>query len=155
MILSLKDLSSWRDSIPDNQVLVVTNGCFDILHVGHLEYLEKAKSLGDYLLVGINGDESIRLLKGDSRPINRDLNRARIVSSLKFVDATCVFPEKTATNFLLAAEPNIYVKGGDYTLDSLNKEERQALSAVDSKIIILPYLEGFSTTEMLKRIIKL
>lgn len=153
MILDLGTLPSWRNSVPPGKTLVVTNGCFDILHLGHIDYLEKAKSFGDYLLVGINGDESVRLLKGDSRPINSERSRARLIGALKSVDAVCIFSGKLASDFLLAAEPDVYAKGGDYTPETLNKEEKAIIDIFQSEIQIIPFLKGFSTTSTLNKII--
>ena len=105
----------------------MTNGCFDLLHVGHVTYLEAARNLGDCLLVGVNGDAGVRELKGTGRPINVEQDRAAVLAALQSVDALSIFPEATATRFLRLAEPDIYVKGGDYTLETLNQEERRAV----------------------------
>src|SRR5512139_4063214 len=96
--------------------LVVTNGCFDVLHLGHVTYLETARSQGDALLVGVNSDEAVRQLKGPGRPVTPETDRAAVLAALESVDGVCIFAESTATRFLAAAQPDIYVKGGDYTL---------------------------------------
>jgi glycerol-3-phosphate cytidylyltransferase len=153
VILRLDELSSWRSSLASDRLLVVTNGCFDILHLGHLDYLEKSKSLGFYLLVGVNGDESVRQLKGPSRPINTEFSRAKLIDGLKPVDAVCIFPEKLASNFLSVARPDIYVKGGDYTPETLDKEEKSVIDSCGAKITIIPFLKGFSTTQTLNKIL--
>ncbi len=153
MLIDLEYLADWRASIPPDSTLVVTNGCFDILHLGHIDYLQKAKKLGHHLLVGINGDDSVRQLKGDSRPINSEVNRAKLVDALKSVDAVCIFKEKLASNFLRIADPDVYAKGGDYTPETLNKEEKAVIDTCRSKIVIIPFLRGFSTTETLSKII--
>ena len=95
--------------------LVVTNGCFDILHLGHVTYLENARNHGDALLLGVNGDIAVTGLKGPGRPVNSETDRAAVLAALQSVDAVCIFTDKTATKFLAAAQPDIYVKGGDYT----------------------------------------
>src|SRR5205823_9515346 len=104
--------------------LAFTNGCFDLLHVGHVRYLAAARALGDALLVAINGDESVRALKGEGRPLNREADRAEMVAALACVDHVVIFPEQRATILLEKVRPAIYVKGGDYTADSLHIEER-------------------------------
>ena len=100
--------------------IVATNGCFDLLHVGHLRYLNAARALGDALIVGINGDQSVRELKGAGRPINSENDRAEIVAALSCVDLATIFPEMRAARFLELAAPDVYVKGGDYNQESLN-----------------------------------
>ena len=99
--------------------LAVTNGCFDLLHTGHVLYLQDARAEADVLLVGLNGDASVRELKGPSRPINPALDQAALLAALGFVDGVCVFEDKRATQFLQLAQPDVYVKGGDYTLETL------------------------------------
>ena len=135
--------------------LVVTNGCFDLLHVGHVTYLETARHQGDALLVGLNGDESVRHLKGADRPIAPEDDRAAVLSALESVDGVCIFAEPAATRFLAAAQPDVYVKGGDYTLETLNQEERQAVERAGGRIVIIPFVPGKSTTAMLKKIMRL
>jgi D-glycero-beta-D-manno-heptose 1-phosphate adenylyltransferase len=134
---------------------VVTNGCFDLLHPGHVTYLENARNLGDALLVGLNGDEAVRKLKGEGRPINDEQDRAAVLAALESVTGVCIFAEPTATRFLAQAQPDIYVKGGDYTLDTLNKDERREVEKAEGKIVIIPFVRGKSTTAMLAKIAKL
>jgi rfaE bifunctional protein nucleotidyltransferase chain/domain len=129
---------------------VATNGCFDLLHLGHVTYLQAARNQGDALLVGVNGDASIRQLKGPGRPVNAAHDRAAVLAALQSVDAVCIFNELNATRFLSAAQPDIYVKGGDYTLDTLNQEERRLLERAGGKIVIIPAVPGKSTTNLLK-----
>jgi len=155
-IVSWKELPEWRQKLRDSgKKLVVTNGCFDLLHLGHVTYLETARNQGEALLVGVNGDEGVRQLKGPDRPINEETERAAVLAALESVDGVCVFPEKTATEFLAAARPDIYVKGGDYTLDTLNKDERRTVENAGGKIIIIPFVPGKSTTALLKKISRL
>lgn len=134
---------------------MVTNGCFDILHPGHVTYLEAARNLGDALLVGLNTDAAVRQLKGPDRPVNPENDRATVLAALESVSGVCLFTEKTAMRFLAAAEPDIYVKGGDYTLDTLNQEERRTVEAAGGKIVILPVVPGKSTTALLQKIARL
>jgi len=100
--------------------LVATNGCFDLLHVGHVRYLQAARGLGDALVIGLNGDHSVRELKGSGRPINNERDRAEVLAGLECVDFVTIFPEVRATQFILAAQPAIYAKVGDYTSETLN-----------------------------------
>jgi rfaE bifunctional protein nucleotidyltransferase chain/domain len=146
-------LPEWRAAIrASGKRLVVTNGCFDLLHVGHVTYLETARQQGDALLVGVNGDEGVRQLKGPNRPVNPEHDRAAVLAGLESVDGVCIFAESTATRFLAAARPDIYVKGGDYTLETLDKEERRTVERAGGKIVIVPCVPGKSTTALLKKI---
>ncbi len=132
--------------------LVFTNGCFDLLHVGHVRYLQAARALGDALLVAINGDESVRTLKGESRPLNHAEDRAEVIAALECVDHVVIFPEVRATQLLELVRPAIYVKGGDYTADSLHTEERAMLERIGTEIRILPFEAGHSTSGLLEKI---
>ena len=132
--------------------VVATNGCFDILHVGHVRYLAAARKLGDVLVVGLNGDDSVRQLKGERRPVNRQWDRAEVLTALESVDYVTIFPEKRATNFLRAAQPAVYAKGGDYTADTLDPDERAVLDKFGARIEIIPFEKGYSTSELLTRI---
>ena len=149
-------LPAWRDAMrAGGKKLVVTNGCFDLLHLGHVSYLESARNLGDALLVGINGDAGTRQLKGPGRPVNAEADRAAVLAALASVDGVCIFADKSATKFLSAARPDIYVKGGDYTLDTLNQEERRVVESAGGKIVIFPLVPGKSTTALLEKISRL
>jgi|SRR4029453_18006690 D-glycero-beta-D-manno-heptose 1-phosphate adenylyltransferase len=132
--------------------LVATNGCFDLLHVGHVRYLQAARGLGDVLAVGLNGDRSVRELKGTGRPINNEGDRAEALAALECVDFIAIFPEMRATKFILAARPTIYAKGGDYTSEILNAEERTALQEVGAEIRIIPLEKGYSTSLLLEQL---
>ena len=134
--------------------LVATNGCFDLLHVGHVRYLQAARGLGDVLAVGLNGDRSVRELKGNGRPINNEEDRAEVLAALECVDLVAIFPEIRATEFILAAQPAIYAKGGDYTSETLNAEERAALQEVGAEIRIIPFEKGYSTSLLLEQLRK-
>jgi rfaE bifunctional protein nucleotidyltransferase chain/domain len=131
--------------------LVATNGCFDLLHVGHVRYLKTARTLGDVLVVGLNGDESVRALKGPGRPINKAADRAEVLSALESVDLVTIFPETRATTFIQAVEPDIYIKGGDYRVETLNEDERALLEKIGARIEIVPFLEGYSTSRLLAK----
>jgi D-glycero-beta-D-manno-heptose 1-phosphate adenylyltransferase len=155
-LLAWENVSAWRAALrARRQKLVVTNGCFDILHLGHVTYLESARNLGDALLVGINADASVRDLKGPNRPVNSETDRASVLAALACVEGVCIFAEKTATRFLALVQPDIYVKGGDYTLDILNQDERRTVEQAGGKIIILPIVPGKSTTALLQKISRL
>jgi rfaE bifunctional protein nucleotidyltransferase chain/domain len=131
--------------------LVFTNGCFDLLHAGHVRYLGAARALGDALLVAVNGDESVRALKGIGRPVNRAEDRAEVLAALESVDYVVVFPEVRATSLLETVRPAIYVKGGDYSADSLDSEERSALEKMGAEIRIVPFEAGYSTSGLLEK----
>lgn len=155
-IIPWDKLPEWRATFrTTGGKLVVTNGCFDLLHLGHVTYLETARNLGDALLVGLNSDEAARQLKGPGRPVNSERDRAAVLAALASVAGVCIFAEKTATKFLAAAQPDIYVKGGDYTLDTLNQEERQTVEQTGGQIVIIPVVPGKSTTALLRKISRL
>jgi len=134
--------------------LVATNGCFDLLHVGHVRYLQAARALGDLLAVGLNGDRSVRELKGNGRPITAESDRAEVVAALQCVDLVTIFPQTRATQFIAAIKPAIYVKGGDYSSETLDEEERAVLKEVGAEIRIIPFESGYSTSRLLKQICK-
>jgi len=151
-----KNLTSWRSQQrAAGRKVVVTNGCFDLLHLGHVTYLDSARKLGDVLLVGLNSDASVRELKGADRPINTAADRAEILAALQSVDAVCVFDERSAKNFLTAACPDIYVKGGDYSVATMNQQERMVVEQGGGLIRILPIVPGRSTTALMAKIAKL
>lgn len=136
----------------DGKKIVATNGCFDLLHVGHVRYLEAARALGDVLVVGLNGDQSVQELKGAGRPINNEKDRAEILAALESVDLVAIFPELRATRFIESVSPDVYVKGGDYNSETLNAEESGALQGVGSRIIIIPFEKGYSTSSLIKKL---
>jgi rfaE bifunctional protein nucleotidyltransferase chain/domain len=149
-------LPEWRKRFrASGKKLVVTNGCFDILHAGHVAYLETARNFGDALLLGINGDDATRQLKGPNRPVNSQDDRAAVLAALESVSAVCIFSDATATCFLERAQPDIYVNGGDYTLETLNQDERHAVEAAAGKINLVPFVPGKSTTAILEKISRL
>lgn len=132
--------------------LVITNGCFDLLHLGHVRYLQAARALGDVLAVGLNGDQSVRELKGADRPINNERDRAEVLAALEDVDFVAIFPEVRATRFLETVAPEIYVKGGDYTPDTLNAEERAIMEKIGTEIRFIPFEPGYSTSRIIERL---
>lgn len=155
-IVPWEKLPEWRNAFrAGGRTLVVTNGCFDILHPGHVTYLEAARNLGDALLVGVNGDDATRQLKGPGRPVNSENDRAIVLAALESVAGVCIFTEKTATRFLERAQPDLYAKGGDYTLETLNQDERRAVETAGGVIKIIPFVPGKSTTAILEKISRL
>ena len=155
-IIAWDQLPAWRAAVrASGKRLVATNGCFDLLHLGHVTYLETARHEGDALLVGVNGDAAVRELKGPDRPVNPEQDRAAVLAALESVTGVCIFAERTATRFLAAARPDVYVKGGDYTLATLNQEERRTVEQAGGKIVIIPFVPGKSTTALLKQIMRL
>ncbi len=152
-ILRLEDLAGWRTAMrAAGKRVVATNGCFDLLHAGHVTYLEAARNLGDALLVGLNGDASVRALKGTGRPLNPAHDRATVLAALEAVDAVCVFPEVDAMSFLRTAKPDIYAKGGDYTIDTINQEERCLVESWGGRVAVVGGVPGRSTTSLVERI---
>lgn len=147
LIHTPEELSKLKEKL--NGSLVATNGCFDILHVGHIRYLQKARAQGDYLIVGVNSDESVKKLKGPKRPINKQEDRAEILNALKCVDYTFIFGGQTADEFLHLAKPNIYVKGGDYDLEKL--PEKKTLEEINCTVIFVKFESGYSSTAVIER----
>jgi rfaE bifunctional protein nucleotidyltransferase chain/domain len=131
--------------------LVFTNGVFDLLHVGHVRYLQHARSLGDALVVAVNGDAGVRELKGPARPINGEEDRAEVLAALECVNYVTIFHSTRVTDLVAAIRPQAYAKGGDYTVESLNPEERAALQAAGSEIHILTLVPGKSTTAIIEK----
>jgi rfaE bifunctional protein nucleotidyltransferase chain/domain len=132
--------------------VVLTNGCFDVLHAGHLYFLQQACQGGDALFVAINSDASVQALKGPLRPVQSELERACALAALACTTAVFIFQEPRLVAEILALRPDRYVKAGDYTVDTLDRGEREALEQVGTDIQILPFLPGFSTTNLIRRI---
>jgi D-glycero-beta-D-manno-heptose 1-phosphate adenylyltransferase len=155
-VIPWERLKEWRQGLRGRGVkLVATNGCFDLLHLGHVTYLEAARTNGDALLVGVNSDQAVRELKGADRPVTPEHDRALVLAALASVDAVCVFPGRTAEAFLSMAQPDVYVKGGDYTLDKLNQDERRIVEQAGGKVLVAPHVRGKSTTAVLEKIARL
>lgn len=133
------------------QKLVLTNGCFDLLHAGHVRYLQAARALGDALAVAVNGDDSVRALKGPQRPVNDEHDRAEVLAALACVDFVTIFHEPRLTDVIAKVKPHVYAKGGDYTVESLDPDELRALGDAGAEVRILPLVEGRSTSAMLGR----
>ncbi len=152
-ILKLADAVSWRNQLRrEGKQLVITNGCFDLLHRGHAAYLRESRDLGDALLVLVNSDASVRALKGPSRPVVDEYSRAYLLCSLRCVDAAVIFDGARCAAELAALAPDLYVKGGDYTVEKLDPEERGALLEAGTRIVFKPFVPGFSTTRMIEKI---
>ena len=155
-ILSLDALPGWRGALRvQGNRLAVTNGCFDILHAGHVTYLDAARQQGDTLLVGLNSDVSVRQLKGENRPVNSEGDRAAVLAALQAVDAVCIFPDLRATRFLALAQPDIYVKGGDFAVEDLPREERDIVTAIGGRIVTIGFVPGKSSTALARKILSL
>ena len=150
---SLSSAVAWRgQQRAAGRRVVLTNGVFDLLHTGHLYYLKKAREQADALMIALNADASVRALKGPSRPVQSEEQRAYALGALACVDAIVVFREPRLTAEIRALQPDVYCKAGDYTLEKLNPEERGALTDVRAQIEFLPFLPGFSTTDLIARI---
>ena len=149
MLIDRKNILNLRGQLKDKKI-VFTNGCFDIIHVGHVRYLTTAKNFGDVLIVGLNTDESVRKLKGATRPINNQDDRAEVLLGLKAVDHVIFFGEDTAENLIAELKPDIYVKGGDYTLDTL--PEAKIVQAYGGRVEIVTLVAGKSTTNIIEKI---
>tara|TARA_X000000368_G_scaffold356010_1_gene297899 strand:- start:360 stop:824 length:465 start_codon:yes stop_codon:yes gene_type:complete len=149
----LKDNIDFLNSLRvDGKKIVFTNGCFDIIHVGHIRYLSKAKELGDILIVGLNSDESVKKLKGDNRPINSFEDRAILLSSLRFVDSVIMFKEQTPDNLIKQIVPDILVKGGDYKLEDI--VGYQTVIENGGQVKTLSFYDGYSSSNYINKIKK-
>lgn len=153
MKFQLKDNINFLKKIrEDNKKIVFTNGCFDILHVGHVRYLSKAKKLGNILIVGLNSDQSVKKLKGDNRPINIFEDRAMLLSSLRFVDLVIMFEEKTPENLIKKIKPDILVKGGDYDIKDIVGYKTVIENGGEVKV--LGFQDGYSSSNYINKIKK-
>ncbi|MBQ0130520.1 MAG: D-glycero-beta-D-manno-heptose 1-phosphate adenylyltransferase [bacterium] len=140
-------LAEWRSA---GETIVFTNGCFDILHRGHVEYLAQAADLGDKLIIGLNTDASVKRLKGESRPVNDEKSRALLLSALQFVDAVVFFDEDTPYELIKQVQPDILVKGNDYKPEEIVGYD--IVTAKGGKVLTIDLVEGFSTTNIIKRL---
>lgn len=151
-IFDLEALIAYREAAAvEKRSIVLTNGCFDLLHRGHASYLAQSASLGDLLVVAVNSDASVRALKGPARPCNSETDRAYLLAALRCVDAVFIFPGPRLDAEIRRLRPDVYTKAGDYTVDTLDPEERRALKDVGTEIHILPFLQGHSTTSLIER----
>ncbi|HJR07397.1 MAG TPA: D-glycero-beta-D-manno-heptose 1-phosphate adenylyltransferase [Pyrinomonadaceae bacterium] len=152
-ILSPEEACAVRERLrADGRRLVFTNGCFDILHVGHVRYLQAARSLGDALLVAINSDAAVRALKGDSRPVMNEGERAEMLAALGAVSYVTIFDALSPRMLIAQLLPDVLVKGGDYGLDEIHG--REEVEAAGGRVLALPFIEGASTTDIIERIRK-
>ncbi|MDR2778873.1 MAG: adenylyltransferase/cytidyltransferase family protein [Puniceicoccales bacterium] len=149
-LFTFSDACTIREKLRvDKQKVVLTNGCFDVLHVGHVFSLESAKQFGDSLWVALNADVSVKALKGDTRPIFTEKMRAYMLSAMSVVDGIFIFNGNRLNNEILEFRPDIYVKSGDYTIDKLDHSEREALQIIGATVHFLPFIEGFSSTSII------
>ena len=153
---------AWRAG---GRTLVFTNGVFDLLHLGHVRYLQEARSLGDVLVVGLNSDASVRRLKGPSRPLVPQAERAELLAALECVDHVVIFDTDTAEDLVASLQPEVYVKGGDYArpaaeaataspLPAKPLPEAEVVRSYGGRVVLVPYLKGYSTTELIERILR-
>jgi rfaE bifunctional protein nucleotidyltransferase chain/domain len=153
-ILSIDELRAERARLRAvGSRLVFTNGCFDILHVGHVRYLSAARSLGDVLLVAINSDRAVRELKGDARPVMNEAERAEMLAALRAVDYVTVFDDLSPRSLIAEVLPDVLVKGGDYALDEIHG--REEVEAAGGRVFSLPFVQGASTSGIIERLKKL
>ena len=151
-VLSLEELVPIRERLKaEGKTTVLTNGHFDVLHVGHVDCLQRAKALGDVLIVGLNSDASTRFLKGQKRPIVPQEERAQLLAALQCVDYVIIFEERTAERLLAALKPEVYVKGGDWAVEDL--PEAKVISESGIRAEILPHMPGRSTTDIIETIL--
>ena len=149
-LLTLEEFLEIRKQLKaEGKKLVFTNGCFDIIHRGHVDYLNRAKALGDYLVVALNSDESVRKLKGEGRPINKLEDRAFVIANLKAVDFVVSFDEDTPFEIISAIIPDVLVKGGDWSIENI--VGRDVVEANGGKVYSLPYVENYSTTNIINK----
>lgn len=132
--------------------IVWTNGCFDLLHAGHIRYLRQAKELGDLLIVGLNSDRSVAQWKSPDRPFVPQEYRLEVLAAIRYVDYVVVFDERSPVRLLRLLQPDVYVKGGDYTIDTIDQTERRVVEAYGGSIVILPKVEGLSTSDLARRV---
>lgn len=130
--------------------IVFTNGCFDILHVGHVDYLSKARRLGDVLVIGLNSDRSVKSLKGSGRPINNERDRAKVLSALAFVDYVCIFTEPTPERLIKTLKPDVLVKGGDWKVADIVGGD--FVKSLGGRVKNIPFVKGYSTTSLISKI---
>ena len=150
-ILNRKNISEFVDKLHKaGKTVVTTNGCFDILHVGHVRYLQKSKSFADYLIVLLNSDKSVKSIKGDDRPINNEMDRAEILVALNCVDFVVLFDDDSPTKLLDEIKPDVYTKGADYTMETL--PERDIMIKNGTKVEFIDFVQGKSTTNIINKI---
>ncbi len=153
MLVEQKDIENLIKTLKkQGKTIVTTNGCFDILHAGHVRYLEQAKKFGDVLVVALNSDKSVKKIKGENRPINNENDRAEVLSALRSVDYVVLFDEESPINLLLKIKPDVHTKGADYTVETL-PEAKDIINA-GGRIEFISFVEGKSTTSIIERMTK-
>ena len=145
-----KDFFERQADALHRQKIVFTNGCFDVLHYGHVHYLAQARQLGDLLVVGLNSDASVRRLKGESRPVNPEQARAFVLAALEMVDYVCLFEEDTPYDLIAAVKPDVLVKGGDYAVDNIVGSD--IVKGRNGDVVVLPFVEGFSSSSIIEKL---
>ncbi|MBR6333000.1 MAG: D-glycero-beta-D-manno-heptose 1-phosphate adenylyltransferase [Bacteroidales bacterium] len=145
-----KDFFERQADALHRQKIVFTNGCFDVLHYGHVHYLAQARQLGDLLVVGLNSDASVRRLKGESRPVNPEQARAFVLAALEMVDYVCLFEEDTPYELIAAVKPDVLVKGGDYAVDNIVGSD--IVKGRNGEVVVLPFVEGFSSSSIIEKL---
>lgn len=147
---SLPDLPQVLEALrTQNTRVVLTNGCFDLLHIGHVRYLQAAKRMGTHLIIGVNTDRSVKALKGPSRPLNSEMDRAEVLAALACTDFVTLFDQDTADALISTLQPDLYIKAGDYTLETL--PERNTLIQLGIEVAFMPFIQGHSTTGLIQR----
>ncbi len=155
-LVGLEQLLNLTDKLrKEGKQIAWTNGCFDFMHAGHVDYLERANKYGDLLVVGMNSDHSVKRYKGDLRPICTEIHRAKVLNALCCIDYIVIFDKKTPIKIIEELKPDFYIKGGDYTLDTIDQNERRVVEHYGGEIKILPEVEGISTTIIIEKIKKL
>ena len=153
MLIKREDIKALVDKIHESgKTVVCTNGCFDILHVGHVRYLKKTKSFGDYSIVLLNSDKSVKSIKGPTRPVNNENDRAEILSALRYVDYVVLFDEDSPKNLLDEIKPDVYTKGADYTMETL--PEADIMRKNGTRVEFIDFVEGKSTTKTIEKMQK-
>lgn len=150
-IINRKNITEFVENLHKaGKTVVTTNGCFDILHVGHVRYLQKSKSYADYLMVLLNSDKSVKSIKGDDRPINNEMDRAELLCALNCVDFVVLFDESSPASLLDEIKPDVYTKGADYTMETL--PERDIMIKNGTKVEFIDFVQGKSTTNIINKI---
>ncbi|WP_016762136.1 D-glycero-beta-D-manno-heptose 1-phosphate adenylyltransferase [Leptospira kirschneri] len=152
-VVSWENVAAFADQVRKNKKIVFTNGCFDLVHKGHITYLSQARELGDFLWIGLNSDSSVKRLKGEQRPLICEDDRAILLSNLRFVDAVTIFTQDTPLDLIRLIKPKIHVKGGDYKVEEL--PETKVIRELGGDVQILPFVPGKSTSSIIEKILKL
>ena len=162
LVLTMDDVRAWReDSVAQGRRVVLTNGCFDLLHVGHLQSFRAGRALGDCLLVGVNSDRSVSQLKGPGRPLVPEHERATLIAGLRMVDAVTIFDDTSAVELVNHVRPDVYIKGADYqgsgpqVIDEARLPEADAVRRVGGVVILVPVVTGVSTTSLIERMARM